>query len=326
MTPRVLYLPIFESGDNHAAAVREKRGLYNALAARGPVLEWDYLDNEPATRYQGMVNRIVQFQPTHILTQFHAANILSPEQIAQLKKDYPGVVWINWCGDSWNHSLIASDILALAHVYDLWLVAAPGVLPVYQTAGIHAAYWNIGYEASVVSLPDMPAYDVVFLGNVTNDDRRKLIEFLHGLKDIRVGIYGDWEHAIARNTYHFAEGEALYRNARIAIADNAAPDNKESISNRPIQITGAGGALLLHQRVPNMEALTGWRAGEHYIEWIDLDDLRDKIHFWLDLNVDWERYMIAQAAQAYTLGHHTFSARVTELFEELLISVKDGIE
>src|SRR5574342_904502 len=278
---RFLYLPILEPGAFHAAAVREKRGLFSALAERTEVLQWDYLDNEPATRYHGFRNRIAQFEPTHILTQLHGADIFTPDQIAQLQADYPGMTWINWSGDSWNHSLIAPDILRLAHLYNLWLVAAPGVLPIYEAEGIHAAYWNIAYEAPVLPLPEMPTYDVVFLGNVTNDDRRKLIEFLHSLRGTyKVGIYGDWEHADGHNTYHFAEGAALYKNAKSAIADNAAPDNKESISNRPIQITGAGGALLLHQRVPNMEALTGWRRGAHYIEWLDLESLEYKIRKW----------------------------------------------
>jgi hypothetical protein len=317
---RILYCPIFEQGSVHETAVTYKRGLFNALRQRGDVLEWDYLANDADTRYQGMVNRIDQFAPTHVLTQFHAADVITPAQMAALRARYPDVVFINWSGDSWAHSLTAPPILELARQYHLWLVAAPDVLPVYEREGIRAAYWNIAYEPPVVlPLPDMPRYDVVWLATVINDRRRTLMERLKALDGVSVGIYGDWERADGRNVYHFPEGEALYKNAKLAIADNVYQDTQHYISNRPMQILAAGGALLLHQHVPRMADISyGWTPGQHYVEWTDWGQLETLIRLWLtDTKAD-ERRWIVNNGYRHVMQHHTFECRVTHLFDELL--------
>jgi len=191
-------------------------------------------------------------------------------------------------------------------------------LPRYEEAGIEAAYWQIAHEPSIVPLPDMPTYDVVFLGNVIDEKRRKMLEMLRELPDVNVGIYGDWEHADGHNTYNFAEGESLYRNATIAIADNVYPDTQSYISNRPIQAMAAGGAVLLHQHVPGMFDLSGWVAGVHYIEWNNFDDLRVSIDYWLKDGQLASRKAITQTAKAHVEVHHSYDRRVEELFGELL--------
>lgn len=310
---RTLYAPIFEAGTFHDAAVRQKRGLYNALAAQGAVHEWDYLANDASTRYQGLINRIEQFEPTHILTQFHGADVILPQQIDGLRNRYPGIVWMNWSGDSWAWSLTSPAMLELAKRYDLWLVCAPDALPTYAEHGIHARFWQIAYEPPPTPLPDMPTYDVVFMGNIISEPRRKLLERLRGLDGVSVGIYGDWEHADGHNTYHFDEGEALYRNATLSVADCAYPDQRNYISNRPFHIAAAGGALLLHQRVERMDILSGMVAGEHYIEWLTLDDLPNVIRDWLRPERADDRARIVKAAREFVLRCHTWDRRVEQV-------------
>lgn len=323
---RTLYLPIFEPGPPaHDVAVKYKRGLYNAFARIGPICEWDYLANDADTRYQGMINRIELFAPTLVFTQLHAADVFTPAQIAELKAAYPGIVWVNWSGDSWAHSLTAPAILDLAREFDLWLVAAPDALPTYEREGIKAAYWNIAYEPPVEALPDMPAYDVVFLANVINDKRRALMERLRAIQQrdgIRVGIYGDWENSDGRNVYDFPAGEALYRNAKIAICDNVYEDQQNYISNRPMQAMAAAkdgmGAVVLHQHVPKMVELSGWERNEHYVEWADADHLDELLTDWLRPERAENRRYIAAQAQAHVLKWHTWEERVRVLVEELL--------
>lgn len=321
---RVLYLPIFEPGHFHDVALAQKRGLHDALAARYPVCEWDYLANDSETRFDGIVNRIETFQPTLVLTQLHAADVFTAEQMRDLRTRYPHIVWVNWSGDSWLHSLTSPAILELARAFDLWLVAAPDVLPVYEREGVRAAFWQIAYEPPVVPLPDVPTYDVVFLGNVISDKRRALLEMLRTLDGVNVGIYGDWERADGHNTYSFAEGEALYKNATLAIADCAYVDQSNYISNRPFQCLAAGGALLLHQHVPRMDRLSGLVAGRHYIEWQAFDDLRYKITDWLsnqvdnDVDVPGSRRYVVERGQRFVLANHTYEARVDQLMKELL--------
>lgn len=315
---RTLLAQIYEQGQFHDNAVAQKRGLREALQARGGCIDFDYLANDRNTLYQGFVNRIAVHQPDLVFTQFHSAEHLRPHQIRELKNAYPAVTWVNWSGDSWLHSLTAEPVLELAREYDLWLVAAPDVLPVYEQAGIRAAFWQIGTELSDPPLPEMPHYDVVFLGNVISDKRRALLELLRSLEGVSVGIYGDWEQSDGHNTYDFAAGEALYRNARCAVADAAYVDQRNYISNRPFQCLSAGGALLLHQRVERMDVLSGLVAGIHYIQWNDLAELPAQIKFWLDDEMAYVRRDIALEGQRFVLENHTYEARVRQLIDELL--------
>lgn len=328
---KTLLAQIYEPGSVHDTALKYKRGLVTALEKQGPIEDFDYLANDPATLYDGFVIRLNNFQPDLVLTQFHSAEHLRPDQIQSLKALRPEATFVNWSGDSWAHSLTAPPVLELARAYDLWLVAAPDTLPTYADNGIRAAYWNIAYEPPVEpyknQLPDMPKHDVVWLANLINDHRRVLMERLKALEgelNIKVGIYGDWEHADGNTVYNFPAGEALYKNATLAIADNVYQDTQNYVSNRPMQVMAAGnegkGALLLHQHVPTMEAMTGWKAGTHYIEWQDADELVGLIKHWLNPKQKATRAKIVKTAQKQVLAKHTWDERVRVLTEELLPS------
>lgn len=101
---RTLVAQVYEGGRFHENAVTQKRGLINAFAAHGAVHDWDYLDNDPQTRWDGMIIRMDTFQPTHVFTQFHGADILTPQQIAELRQRYPNVKWINFSGAATSHT------------------------------------------------------------------------------------------------------------------------------------------------------------------------------------------------------------------------------
>lgn len=317
-----LLAQIYEQGQFHDNALAQKRGLREALQARGGCIDFDYLANDRDTLYQGFVNRMVMYRVDLVLTQFHSAEHLHPAQIRALKNAYPSVTWVNWSGDSWLHSLTSPPVLELAKEYDLWLVAAPDVLPVYEAEGIRAAFWQIGTEIPEPPLPEMPAYDVVFLGNVISEKRRALLELLRSFEGISVGIYGDWERSDGHNTYDFAAGESLYRNARLAIADAAYVDQRNYISNRPFQCLAAGGAMLLHQRVERMDVLSGLVAGVHYIQWNSLEELPAQIAFWLDGEMEFVRRDIVSEGQRFVLENHAYEARVRQLLDELLPAVQ----
>lgn len=310
---KILYLPIFEGGSVHETAITNKRGLYNALVAAGHnVTEVDYLAR--LTTLRDDLNALVDtLYPDLILTQLHGADILSADDLRHLKRH--GATVVNWSGDSWRHSLVSEAMLDMLRGVDLQLVAAPEVLPEYAAHGIPAAFWNIAYEAPVGELPDMPAYDIVFLANTITGERRALFEWLRTI-DYTVGIYGDWEHADGHNVYNFGAGEALYKKAKFAICDNPYPDQRRYISNRPMQALIAGGAMVMHQHVPEMQDLSGMVDGVHYVEWVDTADLRDKLNDYRE-HED-ERVVIVNAGRELALAKHTYTERVRELFEELL--------
>jgi predicted O-methyltransferase YrrM len=316
----ILYLPIIEPGAFHGTAFMNKRGLYDALSERADVHQIDYLAIPQEHIEMAISSAIDTFRPTMLLTQLHGADRITPDMLAKFHERVPLVV--NWSGDSWNHSLISPDMLALCKHVDLQLVAAPGVLPIYTENGIKAAFWQIAYECPFDGTPLMPTYDVVFLGSVISDKRRALLEFLRTLDGISVGIYGDWDKSDGYNTYDFGAGEALYRNAKIAIADCAYPDQQNYVSNRPIQILMAGGAALLHQHVPLMAELLGIEAGVHYAEWTDFADLERLIRMYLKKGNEPRRRKLVKAGYDYAAAHHTYTNRVNQLFNDLLPEVK----
>lgn len=316
---KILYLPILEPGANHDTAVRCKRGLLDALRAAGhEMAQIDYLDM-PRPELFALMNTLIRTQtPDIILTQLHGADIFTPEQIREWRALAPDMLWINWSGDSWAHSLTAQPILDMAREFDMQLVAAPAVLPIYAREGVAAGYWQIAYEPPVEPLPDMPHYDVVFLANVINEKRRVLMERLKAMPGVSVGVYGDWANADGRNTYDFPAGEALYKNAKIAIADNVYQDQTMYMSNRPIQALCAGGALLLQQYIPGMVELSGLIDGLHYVVWENWEDLEHKIRYWIDpIHETWYKEMV-EAGQRHALTFHTYAVRVKQLFYEFI--------
>lgn len=314
----ILYLPIFEGGSVHDTAIRNKRGLYDALVRAGhTVYEFDYL-----AETQGLEDKVRsicgQFRPDILLTQLHGHEPFTVGMMQRLRRDYPAMRVVNWSGDSWRHSLVGDQYLPLVRQFDLQLCAAPDILPEYAALGIPAAFWQIAHERLVGDMPDMPAYDVVFLGNIISEPRRKMLEMLHELSGLSVGIYGDWERSNGRNTYDFGAGEALYRQAKVAIADNVYPDSQNYTSNRPIQILMAGGATLLHQHVPKMDILLGIRPGTHFVEWTDLEDLQFKIRYWIEQYGSAPQRRMVKSGQEYATSHHTYDVRVQQLFNEFL--------
>lgn len=322
---RVLYLPIYEPG--HVVQKRNKRGLREALSRRGfLVWELDYL-NTPHLKAE-LLAILERFKPHLMLTQLHGPEPLTEAVLSEIRALYPRMVIVNWNGDMWLHGLTAPDMLKLLRKVDLQTVVNATVLDTYQQHNINAAYWQIGYEEPVGELPIMPAHDVVWLAN-QHSNRMGLYTHLRDAAtriEINVGIYGaGWPDADGECLYDFGQGAALYQNAKIALGDNQFPDAVGFVSNRLFQALAAGGALLLHQRVKGLEELTGITAGLHYVEWVDYEDLLDKLSYYIDPAHEDERSRIAQAGHEFVRQFHSFDRRVAELFERLLPAARARI-
>lgn len=303
-TLRILYAPLFSSGFG-----RYKTGLYDALAKHGNVYELDYVSNRT-----GFVSAVAAFQPHLILTQFHDANTVTPEMLAHARTFTPEAVVVNWDGDVYADQLTSPAMLKLLAHVDLQLVVNADVLPFYAEHGINAAYWQISYEPVPAELPDMPAHDILFMGNAYRVERLELEAVLREL-GVNVGMYGKgWRREDGNTFYDFAAGASLYRNCKIAVGDNQYGD-KGFVSNRLFEAL-ANGAFLLHQAIPGLEELTGLVDGVHYVGWGDYEDLRAKVRSYLTNGP--ERQRIAQAGEQFVRERHSFDARVSELFETLL--------
>lgn len=340
---RVLYLPIYEAG-NGAAQLRQreqKRGLRDALAKLGMVYELDYLKYQHRTSdlWQELVRILNTFQPDIMLTQAHATDVLTLETMRNIRAHCPRLVMVNWNGDYWPEGQLDLRMINWMRYVDLALVVNADILKPYEDVGIPAAYWQIGFEKPAGDLPAVKAHDVVFLGQNYNNYRREFGETLLSMVDegVDVGIYGNYwvnptsppQDSVAKTqciypdcTYDFLQGEALYKAAKITVANNPFPDALGFVSNRIFQALAAGGSLMLHQYVKGLDKLTGLKAGVHYIEWKTYDELKQWIRYFLDPAHETERQRIVEAAYREVQYNHSFDARVKQLFTEFLPMAK----
>ncbi len=315
---RVLYAPVFVPGTYYQTQLANKRGLRDALAQVGDVRQLDYLSIAPADLEGVLRTELTQFAPDVLFTQIQGTDRFTASMLASIRVSYPDVKIINWNGDYYPEHLTSPDMLDLLRQVDLQLVVNGSVLDSYAREGIRAAFCPFGYEAPHTLLPDVPKYDVVFLANNYSAKRQQLYEVLRSL-DCSVGVYGSgWAQTEGECNYDFATAEALYLNAKLAISDNQFPDARGYLSDRPIQVMAAGGALLLQQYVKDLDAMTGIRHGVHYAAWMTPDDLPALVKHWLNPLQDMRRMVRRHAAQKLVLERHLWKHRVEQLTGEWL--------
>lgn len=316
---RTLYLPIFAPGTYYETQRKNKRGLRDALSRVGEVREIDYLSISKPDLENVLRTELTNFAPDLLFTQIQGTNALTAEILAGIRVSYPDLKMVNWNGDYYPEHLTSAAMLEILRQVDLQLVVNGSALEAYEQNGIRAAFCPFGYEAAHERAKgNIPQYDVVFLGNNYSEKRQRLYEALRSL-NCRVGVYGSgWANSQGECNYDFATAEALYLNATLAVSDNQFPDAKGYMSDRPIQIMGAGGALLLQQTVRDLGAMTGIVAGTHYVEWDSIEDLLFVIEEWL--KPDWylRRHVMTNAAYKLVHESHTWGRRVEQLVTQWL--------
>lgn len=306
---RILYLPVYERLEQKQR--QTKRGLREALSRRALVWEWDYLDeSNPA-----MSENLQGFAPHLIMTQFHDGE--RGQLVDQLRALCPAALLVNWNGDA--RGLTDEKYIELLKKFDMQLVLNAAALPVYQTHGIRAAYWQIGYEPRSATLPDAKAHDVVFLGTCYSQWRRDIEQTLNET-GLNVGLYGKgWKRADGDTIYDFDAGAAIYARAKAAVSDAFADDKTEVygfVSNRFFEAL-ASGVTLFQQAMPGLDEFNGCVAGKHYIPWETLDELRDLIvKYTKDYNYKLDH--IAVEGQEFVLNNFSFDRQVDKLFTEIL--------
>lgn len=330
--PRFLYLPIYEPGwQAQKDPVVGKRGLRDALAraknAKGEqciVYEFDYMGVPKSELYNQLLTIILQFKPTVILSQIQAAEPLTADMVGELKSRC-NAVWINWNGDQAVGGLKSAEMMRIIDYFDLQTMVSKDVSDYYDGMGVKWAYWQIGYEDPqgdlleqlndyyrrigqsnpYIHLPQNTP--VVFLASLRSDARRKLAGIIDRAGG-RVFVPGDEYGTL----YNFVAGKYIYQHARIALSDNEFPDSYGFVSNRLMQILGAGGAILFQQHVHGLDELTGLQAGVHYVEYSTPEELPELFEYWL--SHEQERAAMAARALAFVQEYHSFDYRVKELF------------
>jgi hypothetical protein len=327
---RTLYLPIYEDLPSlHFRTMagltqrKQKRGLLEALASRGPVRSIDYRREMKRQGRRDFLAWLIQahrtFQPDLVLMQVHGADLLHPEDLACLRRELPGALWVNWNGDYQDFgTLSAADIEIVSH-FDLHLAVAYDNVTDYEKRGIRSRYWQIGWEPDGIGYEPhffSPRHDVVFLANKCHfyPARDELVARLRRLP-AKFGLYGlFWPLGWARGSclYDYKRGCRLLRAARLVLADNPRPRARGYVSNRLFQTLAAGGGLLLMEYFHDFETL-GLQDGEHLVIWRDFADLEAKIAYWLRPEQEQERLDVAAAGQKFCLEKHSFAVRLQEL-------------
>jgi len=319
---RVLYLPIYEPG--HEIQKTQKHGLRDALMRRNTwVQELDYLAIPEHQRVSTIVDWVETFQPHLLISQIHGHNILSGDDARMIRSFVPNMVWINWNGDVYQDALTNTMMLGILRELDMQLVVNGSVLGFYEQYHITSAYWQIGYEEGdpkKARKEIVKKNDIVFLGNAYDRRRRDLFDFVQSTGYSNAFYGSGWEISAGDTTYDFDTGVAILNKAKIVLGDNLYPDQYGFVSNRIFQSLAAGGAMLMHQEIPGLEELTGLQDGVHYVAWRDFEDLLHKLHYYLEN--EGERKNIARAGTRYCKKHHSFDARVDELFSDLLPRAK----
>ncbi len=314
---RTLYLPIFEPGQPHQC--EQKRGLRDALGRIGLVAEYDYVGrhNRKIDTHTEICAIAQAYHPHLLFTQIHGIDTFSIETIKRLRGENPDMVAVNWNGDYWERVYLQPDYMRILTWYDLALTVNLNVNKEYAQQGINAAYWQCASEDPEQPLPDMPTHDIVYMAKNNCQERVELVKCLLET-GYNVGLYGSgWPPEITSGNTHydFASSHAVVKNAKIIIGDNQYNDGSGFVSNRIWEVMSPGG-FMLHQRVDNLQRATGLRAGAHYVVYEDLNDLQDKIHYYME-HAD-ERETIRKRGMKYVNRKHTFDARLVELFDELL--------
>lgn len=313
-TLRILYVNHFSKGNvlHH----KNKRTLKEAFAKVGIVWEFDYVAYGDKVG-QALEDTARSFQPHLIFMQVHRAELINGAVLRNMRKVAPHTVIVNWIGDVYDFLSLNPKQSQAWQELDALLVINANPIEQLAQVGITAFHFAHSYETVDLPLPDMPAHDVVFLGNGYNDTRKQLGKTLKGLP-CNVGLYGHGHlvHTDGSTHYDFSKGRALYKRAKIAISDQQF-DARKYTSNRFWEIGISGGALILHQHTPGFDEL-GLIDGEHYIGWNTPKDLQEKIKYWLDKKRDEKRKQIVRNAKALIESEHSFDARVKYLLLEVI--------
>jgi hypothetical protein len=303
---RVLYAPIYE----HRIKIQTvtKRGLRDALAKRCSVTEVDYIDNPL------LIFDVAQmFKPDVFLLQLHNDTTFPLKLMEELREEHKDSIFVNWNGDYNPSILYSKNYIHLMQEFDIATFVCADIKKLYK----NWMYWQIGYETTN-AVPDSrtPKHDVLFLGNEYSEKRKLFGKMLKGLKNVNVGIYGDWQSIKVNgiNLYNFDEGQQLYKNCKIALGDCQWRDSIGYVSNRILQCLYSG-TFMLQQSFKGMEKYTGLKNGVHLVTWEDMSEIPELVKYWM--KHEDKRMKIAKAGMDYVIKHHNFDVRVDELFKKL---------
>jgi glycosyltransferase involved in cell wall biosynthesis len=314
---RILYVPIYD-GDSEIKQ-KERIGWLRSLQKIGAVVEVDYRNYGRKYGKQKLLDLLLfyisEFQPDLCITQVHTPDLLTADMLVKMRAARPSMVVVNWNGDEYVPSDLPAG-LAYMKLVDLQLIVNGAAFAPLLEHGIKVAYQFDSFQ-TVDPNPDMPAHDVVFLGNAYREERWELERALRSLESVDVGLYGrGWNTPDGDTLYHYSASYGLYEKAKLAVVDNMYSDRFAYVSDRTF-LALAHAQCVLWKACPGAQNMFGLRDGTHYIGWTDLDDLAAKIREWLKPERSKARELIGESGRLWTRSYHTYDARTRALLDTL---------
>ncbi|MAU10349.1 MAG: hypothetical protein CL607_11045 [Anaerolineaceae bacterium] len=261
----------------------------------------------------------------------------------------PEIVWM--VGD--NREIYPETLRTLKHAYDCKIVYATGVSPIVFSGQIerdaaslydlvlvndfyHGIQWlELGakraeclplsaidpefHKPQTLSEDEQKQYacDVTFVGTLLPENLySERVDALNALTDFDLGLWSVHDAPMALKRY--LRGSALGLEMFRVLSGSTISLNvhgnfmRYGGNMRLFEAAGVGAFQLTDDR-PGVHEW--FRDGEHLVTYSDLDDLRQKVRYYLD-HPD-ERQQIAQAGRQHALKHHTYEQRL-DAIEALL--------
>ena len=292
----------------------------SSFASEYKQIDWIALNKQMGTPNlrKHIIEESNKFNPDITFMQIQNPDIIDEETAKALK----GFV-VNWTGDV--RQPLPKWYYRIGKQINLTLFTNVNDIEALKTFGINADYLQIGYSDINFKLNEnennIKQADIVFMGNNYNrlfplsDMRLEMIKQLKNKFGIRFNVYGTgWEANGYRNNLMFKEKQesAVYNNCKIAI-NLSHFDLKRYSSDRIFRIMGSG-AFCLTKYYPEIEK--DFIDGEHLAVWHDLEDLKDKISYYLENET--LRRMIANNGYDKVRKEDTWHIRIHRDFNKIL--------
>lgn len=258
-----------------------------------------------------IINELISFMPDMIWMQLQTSNIVSHDTVDLARE--AGVFVMNWMGDirpefpEWIARMgVHANLTCFSNMNDVDRL---------NSLGIRSDYLQIGYDHHIYTPHgDLDKRsEIVFFGNNYGNSfplsgmRREMVSMLKS-QYRSFGVFGRGWNQSDGDFMRDPMGEAaIYRGAKIAI-NLSHFDYRRCSSSRLYKILGSG-AFCLTKHYPEIEK--DFEDGIHLVVWHDLEDLKEKIDYYLDS--DYTRSTIAEQGHLLAQSKFTYKSMVQNI-------------
>lgn len=224
-----------------------------------------------------------KFNPDIVFMHLQSGDVIEIPTVVEMAKT---AIVFSWTGDV-RYPLPQHYLDMGKHIHSTLFTNVDDV-DTCRANGVSADFLQVGFDSKRFNPlgainPNQP--EIVFLGSnypsnhfpLTNL-RYEMVARLQGEFGNRFGFYGGgWDGAENGNITDYNEEGKLYRSCKIAINLSHFAYKRYS-SDRMFRILGSGAFCLTHH-FPEIE--TDFKVGEELVVWDDLNDLVNKIHYYL---------------------------------------------